>query len=161
MLNKTSISAIRALIYLGIHGNNEPVSPKRVAEQLGESQTYLAKVMNHMVRAGIVRSHRGGGGGATLNRLPENITLLSIVEACQGAILGNFCEDAEELPGTCAFHQATAELHGAIVDVLSRWTLAHLMAKPHPSPEIAAKHVRCWLEPLKSIDREEFSPTDE
>jgi len=148
MLTKTSISAIRALTYLGIRGTTEPISPKCLAERLGESPTYMAKVTRHLVRAGILRAHRGVGGGVTLNRPPEQITLLAIVEACQGAILGSFCEEADDLPKTCAFHQAAGELHRAIVEVLSRWTLAHIVAKPQPSPELVEKHVRCWLEPL-------------
>lgn len=147
MFTKTSVSAIRTLTYLGLHDTGEPVSPRRVAEQLGESPTYLAKVTRHLVRAGILRAHRGVGGGVTLARPPEQITMLTIVEACQGAILGSFCEEAEDLSKTCAFHQAAAELHRAIVEVLSRWTLAELLLKPRPSPELA-KHVRCWLEPL-------------
>ena len=152
VLTKTSISAIRALVYLGLHDTGEPVSPRHVAGRLGESQTYLAKVMRHLVKAGILRAHRGGGGGVTLNRPPEQITLLAVVEACQGAIQGNFCEDAEDLAKTCAFHQAAGELHRAVVDVLSRWTLAQLLIKPRPSPELVDRHIQCWLAPLPEED---------
>jgi Rrf2 family protein len=148
MLTKTSISALRALTYLGLGGTGEPISPRIVAERLGESPTYLAKVTRHLVKAGILRAHRGVGGGVTLNRPPAEITLLSVIEACQGAVLGSFCEEAEDLSKTCALHQAAAELQGAIVRVLSRWTVQDLVRKPHPSPEIADKHVRCWLKPF-------------
>ncbi|NLY02897.1 MAG: Rrf2 family transcriptional regulator [Rhodopirellula sp.] len=147
MLTKTSLSAIRALTFIGGNDAGEPLSPRNIAEQLGESPTYLSKVLRHLVKSGILRAHRGVAGGVTLNRAPADVTLLAIVESCQGTILGDFCEDAEELEKTCALHQAGAELHRAIVSVLSRWTLAHLLAKPRPSEELADKHVQCWLTP--------------
>jgi len=118
-----------------------------MAERLGESPTYLAKVVRHLVKAGILRAHRGVSGGVTLNRPPEEISLLSLVEACQGTILGDFCQDADRLEKTCAFHQAGAELHGAVVGVLSRWTLAELLRKPCPS-ETDGGQIQCLLEPL-------------
>lgn len=147
MLTKTSISAIRALTYLGLRASDEPISPRQMAQELGESPTYLAKVVRHLVKSGLLRAYRGVAGGVTLGRAVEQITLLSIVEACQGTILGDFCEEADDLAKTCAFHQAGAELHRAIVGVLSRWTLARLIEKPLPSAELAKKHIRCWLEP--------------
>ena len=127
MLTKTSISAIRALTYLGRSGSDGPVSPRHVAEKLGESPTYRAKVVRHLVKSSILRAHRGMAGGVTFGRAPEETTLLSIVEACQGAILADFCEEAEDLAKTCALHQAGAELHRAVVGVLSRWNLAQLI----------------------------------
>ncbi len=151
MFTKTSISAIRALTYLGLNSTGQPISPRHMAERLGESPTYLAKVVRHLVKAGILRAHRGVAGGVTLNRPPDQISLLSIAEACQGAILGDFCQDAEELEKTCAFHQAAAELHGAIVGVLSRWTLADLLQKPCPS-EMDGSQIQCLLEPLPGAE---------
>lgn len=147
MFTKTSISAIRALTYLGLNSTGQPISPRHMAERLGESPTYLAKVVRRLVRAGVLRAHRGVSGGVTLNRPPDEISLLSIAEACQGAILGDFCQDAEELEKTCAFHQAGAELHEAIVGILSRWTLAELLQKPCASAGYGHQ-IPCLLEPL-------------
>ena len=152
MLTKTSRSAIRALIHLGLNATGGPVSPRIVAEQLGESPSYLAKVARQLAKAGILRAHRGVTGGVTLNLPPEEITLLAIVEACQGTILADFCEDGADLAQTCAFHQAAAELHDAIVRVLSKWTLAELLANPHPAEPIRTA-VRCWLECREPAER--------
>ena len=150
MLTKTSRSAIRLLTYLGQLRSSEPISPRALAEQLGESPTYLAKVAGHLVRAGIVQSHRGVAGGMILNRNPETITLLAIVEACQGTILADFCDEAPDLAKTCAFHQACAELHDSIIGVLSRWTLAQLIQKPRPTGMLD-KRIPCWLEPTPRV----------
>jgi len=150
VLTKTSLSAMRVLTYLGLHGHGEPLSPRYLAEQLGESPTYLAKVVRHLVKARILRAHRGVMGGVVLEQSPEAITLLAVVEACQGRILADFCEDTGRLSQTCAFHQAAAELHDAIVSVLSHWTLADLLKKPHPSKSLG-KNMKCCMDAIPPV----------
>lgn len=150
MLTKTSLSAVRALAFLAYQRREQPWSPRSIAQQLGESPTYLAKVVRHLVRAGILKAHRGVTGGVVLLQPPEAISLLAIVEACQGRILGDFCSDADDLGKVCAFHRAGAELHRAIVGVLSRWTLADLLAKPRPDPCLGADD-ECWLAPCTRL----------
>ncbi len=46
-----------------------------------------------MVKSGIVRSHRGAQGGITLARPAEAISLMDIMQACQGQLVGDFCTD--------------------------------------------------------------------
>ena len=146
MFTKTSISAMRALTWLGSQDSGQPQPPRAIAAALGESPSYLAKVMQSLVRAGIVRAQRGVRGGVTLARPPREVTLLAIVEACQGKILGSFCQDADDLSKTCGFHHAAAELHQAVVGTMSRWTLQHFLDRPRPDASIR-KHVCCWLDP--------------
>lgn len=146
MLTKTTVSAIRALVRLGLQSSGRPISPKRLAGQLGESPTYLAKVMRLLVKAGILRAHYGVLGGVVLNRCPDMVSLLNITEACQGAILANLCAETDELTKTCAFHQAGAELHRTVVGVMSRWTLADFLRNPNPSPHCDGQ-IRCWMRP--------------
>jgi Rrf2 family protein len=131
MFTKTTQSAISALIYMARNGR-EIDSPKQVAIALGESPSYLAKVLSALVKSGILRAVRGMKGGVQFGRPPVEISLLSIVETCQGMILGDHCRGQCEPELTCAFHRAALELREAIVQVLSRWNLAHLIAQPIP-----------------------------
>ena len=145
MVTQTSVTAVRILIHLSREASGEAVSLKQVAEALGESPTYLVKIARHLVRAGILRAHRGKMGGVVLTRATEKITLLAVVEACQGMVHGNFCQDAPDLSKTCAMHQAGAELHNAIVGVLTSWTLADFLKQPCPANELQGK-VHCLFE---------------
>lgn len=133
MLTKTSLLAVRALLWLAQHGRDASFSPRRMAEALGASPTYLAKVLRLLVKTGILRAERGVKGGVRLNRLPGQITLLAIIEACQGALLGDYCEPGCDIGEVCSFHQAAEELHHAVTGVLSRWTLAQLVERPRPA----------------------------
>jgi len=144
MLTESTISGLRALIHLVGLASAEPIPPKRIAEELGLSPTYLAKVTRQLVRADVLRAFRGAKGGVKLSRAPEEITLLEIVEACQGRILGDYCEETSRLRLTCAFHQAMAQVHLSLLQTLSRWTLAELAAKPCPSPSLA-KLITCRI----------------
>ena len=145
VLTKTSITAIRLLMHVARVGDSAPASARQTAGQLQESPTYLAKVAGLLVRAGILRAQRGVAGGVTLARSTKDVTMLAIVEACQGAILGDFCQGALDLREACAFHRATAELHQAIVGVLSSWTLADLLKKPWPACGFDPAH-SCWIQ---------------
>jgi len=145
MLTQTSVTAVRLLMHLQHGAAGEVASLKRIAAALDESPTYLVKIARHLVRAGILRAQRGQAGGVTLNCAAKDITLLMIVEACQGAIHGNFCQDTRDLSKTCALHQAGAELHQAIIKVLSGWTLADFCRQPCPASELRS-NVRCLLE---------------
>ena len=133
MFTKTTVSAIRTLIFVAQNRNPNFLSPRRIADALGESPSYLAKVTRSLVKAGILRAEKGVKGGVRLARLPGDITLLAIFEACQGAILGASCQDGCDLKLVCAYHHASEELRRATVGVLSNWSLEQLLRKPHGS----------------------------
>lgn len=134
MLTQTSEVALRALIYMALVKSSEPLTPRQIAEHLGTSSTYMAKITRQLVKANILRSHRGAAGGVSLNRDPAKITLLAIVEACQGLMVGNYCDEMREHPEpVCNFHKAMKEAHLALTGVLARWTLADMVARPGPA----------------------------
>jgi len=137
MLGKTSVSALRTLLLLAQQETTICWSPRRLAETLGESPTYLAKVVRHMVKAGILDAEKGVKGGVRLSQPPNSVTLLSVVEACQGTIVGDFCKSNRPPVSYCSFHRAALELHEAITGVLARWTIADLLAKPSSAGELA------------------------
>ena len=144
VLNETTLSGIKTLLYLAVRPSDEPVPPRQIAEDLDLSPTYSAKITARLVRAGILRAHRGAKGGVSLGRATANITLLEVVEACQGKVLGHYCQETRTQRHVCAFHRAMHELHNAITDVLEHWTIAHLQSHPNPSRVILGQ-VECRM----------------
>ena len=144
MLTKTSVTAARLLVRLSLEAGGEAASLRKIARYLQVSPSYLMKISRHLVRAGILRANRGSAGGVFLNRAPAEITLLEIVEACQGRILGDFCRDTDDLRQVCALHKAGADLHKAVIGTLNRWTLKDLIR--HPCPAAGLRNgQRCLL----------------
>ncbi|RAY14938.1 transcriptional regulator [Actinomadura craniellae] len=62
----------------------EPVPAARLAQLHAVSPSYLAKQLQALSRAGLVRSVQGNAGGYVLTRSPELITVLDVVEAVDG-----------------------------------------------------------------------------
>lgn len=80
MLSQTVEYALRAVVHLA---SNAP-HPQTTEEIAGATQVprpYLAKVLQCLVQAKIVKSQRGMGGGMALTKTPGEITILEVVNA--------------------------------------------------------------------------------
>jgi len=134
MLTRTCELAIKCVVFLGLEGNGKPLSPKQIAKSISCSPSYLAKTTNLLVKAGILSSLRGINGGVLLAKPPEEISLLEIVEACQGLLVAGYCRDIERSGEVCSFHVAMEELHNSMVTVLTSWSVKDLMSSPARCP---------------------------
>jgi Rrf2 family protein len=63
----------------------------RMAELMRVSEAHLSKVLQRLSRAGLVQAVRGPGGGFTLTRPQERITLLEVFEAVEGPMTEPGC----------------------------------------------------------------------
>lgn len=131
-LTQTTQLAMGALLYLARRPARYLGNPREIAEAIDVAPAYTAKVMRTLSKGGLVRSRRGATGGFELARSPEDVTLLEIVELCQGGLVGHYCERAgQHVEQACGYHQAMQEVHEVTAQVLSSWTLARLLeAKP-------------------------------
>ena len=96
--------------------------------KLGASENHLAKVLQQLVRAGLVASRRGPRGGFVLARPAAEIRLLEIYEAVAGPLRPTECLLANKLCDgrTCLFGDLLVDLHARLADHLGRTTLAGL-----------------------------------
>lgn len=74
--------ALHCCVVLSV--SDDPVPVGTLAELHDVSTTYLAKQMQALSRAGIVRSTQGHSGGYVLIKKPKDITVLDVVEAVDG-----------------------------------------------------------------------------
>jgi Rrf2 family protein len=82
---------------------SDPVPAQRLAEFHGISRTYLAKHLQQLSRAGLVRSAEGRVGGYALTRPAEDMTVLDIVLAIEGSAPTFRCTEIRQngpLPAT-------------------------------------------------------------
>lgn len=102
-------------------------------EQIPKS--FAAKIFQSLVRAGLVRSARGTGGGFTLLRSPAEITVLDVIEAIEGKIALQRClaePAACDHTGGCALCGLFEQAQDRVKEVFSRTTLADLQKKHSP-----------------------------
>ena len=100
-----------------------------LAEESAASTAFVGKILQRLVAARLVVSHRGYEGGFELGRAANTITLLDIITALEGPLCLNQC-----LPGGsgcerhvwCGSHPVWVEAQAALASVLGRETLEHL-----------------------------------
>lgn len=155
LMTKTTELGLQSVLYMAQQPEQHRVNPQEIAERLGESAPYIAKVLRDLARAGIIRSHRGVAGGFELARPTHAISLLDVVEACQGPVQGNYCQEVppERVPLMCGWHMAMWELRENCRSILSKWTLDRILARPVaqvPSPGCRYRRVRIKFERVEA-----------
>jgi len=87
LVSDKSVLAIRSLVSLVRCGGAQgPVAIAEVARSGEHVQTQIEQLFSQLKRGRILRSQRGVGGGYLLERAPDQITLLEIVELIDGPI---------------------------------------------------------------------------
>lgn len=81
--------ALRGILYVAVMSEeNRKIPIKEIASHLSVPRHFLGKIMNKVVKKGILVSTKGPGGGFEIKTSNLNISVLSIVEAIDG--LQNF-----------------------------------------------------------------------
>lgn len=124
--------AIRSMIHLAELSLDGRVSTATISEAEGIPLPFLTKVISRLATAGLVTTSRGMGGGVSLARPPEEVTLLQVVEAVDGPILLNHCllrPGTCERDSFCAAHDVWAEIQDRLVQELNDVTMKDLAQK--------------------------------
>lgn len=102
-----------------------------MAEALGASEATLAKVMQRMVKAGLVTSKRGPHGGFELAQAPEDVTLLEVYESVEGEIEVTRCLLGAPVCGKkrCPLGGLFERVSREVTAELSKTTLAEFQVK--------------------------------
>ncbi len=98
--------------------------------------SFLGKIFQGLVKAGLVRSARGSGGGFCLTRPAAEVTVLQVIEGLEGPIALQRCLESEpecEHIGGCALCGLLAEAQDRVREVFSKTTLAQLAGR-HLAP---------------------------
>ena len=105
ILSLTAEYALRAVVHLARQGEAAALQAQDLADATGVPQSYLRKILHELVRAGVLASTRGKGGGFTLAVPPSRLTLLAVVSRFDGVapsrrcLLGRIeCSDQDPCP---------------------------------------------------------------
>ncbi len=93
--------AVHACCLLAPLGPDRGLSLAALADYHGVPAPYMAKQMQALSKAGIVRTSRGARGGYALGRGADAITLLDVVRAVDGAVPMFRCTEIRQR-GPCA-----------------------------------------------------------
>jgi Rrf2 family protein len=121
--------AVRTVLYLA-RQNGRMVSVTEIAKTMQIPKSFLAKLLQRLVRSHILSSSRGAKGGFLIAQKLSDITLLSIMEAMQGPAGINVCAiDSKrcKLSSTCAVHPVWVDIRREVEKRLKGETIDKLI----------------------------------
>jgi Rrf2 family iron-sulfur cluster assembly transcriptional regulator len=130
MLSRACEYGIQATLYLAKKPEKEYTVIREISKVLNIPYHFLGKIMQTLVKKGIVVSHKGPKGGLALSKKPAEITMMDIVAAIEGTnfisecIIGyKKCDDTSK----CPLHHAWCEKRDEIQQIFSNESLAKIM----------------------------------
>ncbi len=125
-LQKSALFALYAVLELAGDPARQ-LSTADIAEQYGISGHHLAKVMRSLVRAGLVQSVRGAGGGYRFAGNPSRTTLLDVIELFE-PLVSELVPPGDAAGRTTPIAAALGTV-GEEIDEMTRATLASITLK--------------------------------
>ena len=150
MFSQTVEYAMRAMLALA-SGDGKPMTTKRIAEIMRVPQSYLSKVLQALVRGGLVFSSRGLKGGFVLVREPSQISLLEIQNSVNPIQRITTCPlDLEgHKSDLCPLHRRLDQAMGMVENAFATTTLAEVLSEDNPCPTLQKQ--LALLKPLTDL----------
>ncbi len=124
---------LRAVIYLSSQDPEKCCSITEIAKQQGVPRRFLEKIIQDLIRSGLIKSKRGACGGYFLARTPDVISFYDVIAAIEGPIAVNACLDqhlgCDQLP-RCTMVGVWSEVQRKVTEVLTQTTIADLRLTP-------------------------------
>jgi len=130
-------------------------SAKDIAEAYHLPVPILAKVLQKLTRANILRSLAGANGGYKLGRDPKKISALEVVRAIDGPVILTHCFTEHgvcDQTENCTVREPLRRVHEAILELLDKFTIIDL-AEP---PALKLTQLPAGLNPVQPGDHHAF-----
>ena len=160
-LSRTVAYGVQATLQLARSNSSTPVPCSQLAAEGHMPERFLLQILRHLVTHGILHSTRGVDGGYNLERSPEEISLLELIEAIDGP-LHSALPVGEGVP-----LQYDAKLRDALESItqtarqqLSAIKLSDLLEPPPNSASSSASESGSGEENLRSQDWPTAGPAE-
>ena len=124
--------AVTAVLDLAFHEGNGPVSLAEISERQGISLSYLEQLFSRLRRNNVVASTRGPGGGYSLARPENEISMAEIIRAVDESYDATSCGGEGTCSGDdyqCLTHDLWKELSEEIHGFLNGIMLSEMKAR--------------------------------
>lgn len=125
--------ALRVLIDMAEHSEQERIPLKEIAERQNISQKYIESIMTLLSKNGFIDGVHGKGGGYMLNRTPQEYKVGDILRLTEGTLAPVACLERCAAPcekkGECRTIGMWTKLDELIEGYLDTVSVADLMKK--------------------------------
>ena len=132
-LSKKADYALIAMKHLALSEDRVSSSAREIAELYGIPVELMAKVLQRLVRRGLLSSHQGTRGGYQLARVPAQISVADVIQAIDGPVTVTACltEDGQcEQFEKCNVRDPLWRVRERILAALGECTIAELASDP-------------------------------
>src|SRR3989442_5876916 len=98
-LSKKTDYALMAMKHLALRGDRGSSSAREIAGLYDIPIELLAKVLQRLVRRGLLASHQGTRGGDQLLRQPSQVSVADVIQAIDGPVSVPACSASHD--GSC------------------------------------------------------------
>lgn len=130
--------AVTAMVDLALRQGGGPVTLAGISQRQRISLSYLEQLFGKLRRNGLVESTRGPGGGYSLGRKAETITVADIISSVDEPLDATQCgghENCHGEGGRCMTHNLWTALNMRMIDFLESVTLQSLVDEQDIDPE--------------------------
>jgi Rrf2 family protein len=141
-LTKKADYALMAMKHLAEHPSASSRSAKDVADAYGIPPEALAKILQRLAKAGLLRSQHGTNGGYTLARPAHTISAFEVIEAIDGPLFITSCVTVRgecDQSDRCNIREPLREVNERIEGVLKRIKISHMREEPEEAANAAPK----------------------
>jgi Rrf2 family transcriptional regulator, cysteine metabolism repressor len=139
---------IRAMLYIGMHADQGPVTSHEIAKRQGIPEPYLRQILALLSKDRLIQSNRGPQGGHVLGRPASQISLRDVLVTLEGQTTG--IDQILSLPCTidvgtefCAIREVFLTVKKEVERILSQMTLEELV---HRQREILDQRISIPLD---------------
>ncbi|MDF1882754.1 Rrf2 family transcriptional regulator [Sulfurimonas sp. SAG-AH-194-C21] len=131
LITRASEYAILSLILLS--SAKEPMDSETLSRELSIPKSFLAKILQSLAKAGILKSYKGAKGGFALDKETQDISMLDVMSCVEGKAPAVFeCAPSEkncpsEQASVCSIWPFLHKLQGKIDSFLQDLTLADIV----------------------------------
>jgi len=130
-LSKKADYALMAVRHLALPDEPSSTSAREIAEQYDIPLELMAKVLQRLVRAGLLISTQGTRGGYTLSRMPAAISVSDVMQAIDGPFTVTACStdnhDCDQYD-KCSIRDPLWKIRERIAATLNTVTIAEMAA---------------------------------
>ena len=130
-LSKKADYALMAVRHLALQAERTSTSAREIAEQYDIPIELMAKVLQRLVRAGLLISTQGTRGGYTLSRPSSVISVADVIQAIDGPFTVTACStekhDCEQY-GKCSIRDPLWQIRERIAETLGMVSMAEMAA---------------------------------
>jgi Rrf2 family protein len=136
-LSKKADYALIAMKHLALRGDRASSSAREIAEAYGIPIELMAKVLQRLVRRGLLASQQGTHGGYQLARVPGQISVADVIQAIDGPVTVTACSPDDihcEQYSKCSVRDPLWRVRERILAALGECTIAELASDPPADP---------------------------